>query len=831
MKRLLDVGAVLIVPGACLTLAVCYLTTPSQNETKSTGQRPMNSVICPLTGEPLGSDEICSLVPESLPSSVDSSQSQAPAASLKETVGNSSQRMTKLSPEELKARVHAIDPSNRYAYPGRPYVIGDSEWVLDNSIVDEAGMQRRVRRATGRNHRSNGRLSDRFSDVVLRNEEGETVRFYSDLVKDQIVLITFFYTRCSGICAPTNENIVELRKLLAKSIGPDVRFISISLDSDHDKPEVLKAFAAHYKADDPKSELPLPRWDFVCGDWDQINILRKEMGVYDLDPVVDSDRSQHAGIMTFGNDRTDRWSAIASLLPPATIQRSVLKFAGSQYKDPVHDVRAIVSQDRWEIRGPMTGLRAWNHGISILGAEEQIPDTLPIEGTTGIRGEMLKDLVDSNVHQGLRVLMPYPRQTAVMVSASGGYDDQSVRVADHLRVDPATHQLAGVLSTTADGGLMIAGIPLIENPDLRFPMLITDLSGQELSMQRMPQCLGKRASARGYFLDGSFFAVHLQLDDLVLRDHQPDGPSLQIQLATSDRLSGLLRVIGTTKSGALIDGSVIEIVDGTDGHLVGRATVKAAPSGFGRFSIQTCELNRVPSFVILKWQNGSESLVSERQVVQPSMLNEIPDQDLGFVHGPLQSLSDDLSTFSVGALELRTSPQSLFVPESTREMLTATHQSSPETRSLLPADMNSGIPVRVNFRDLQTTEVGNPVKEPVEARWIRLLPEECRLVGKVETVDENKKTAQVAGVIVQLKGDARFPLVIETVSGYPVSAESVMSLKSLEGQTVIVHGLSHVTHQRAETGSMITKCTMIAVRVQLPDEIIQPEVASAARAE
>ncbi len=831
MKRFLDVFAVLVVPGLCLLVAATFLKEQPRQNTSQTVVASSGAVICPLTGQPLGADEICSLVTQPIPSNLTGrSRKNEPAGESPSNAGPP-RGMTKLTPEEIQARVYAVDPTNRFAYPGRPYVIGAYEWVLDNSVLDESGRERRVRRSTGRNHRSTGRLSDRFSDIPLKNEDGETVRFYSDLVKDQVVVVTFFYTRCTGICAPTNENIVELRKLLARSIGPEVRFISISLDSDFDKPEVLKAFAAHYKGQDADSEVPLPRWDFVCGNWDEVNILRKEMGVYDLDPVIDSDRSQHAGIMTFGNDRTDRWSAIASLLPASAIQSSVLKFAGSQYKDPRFDVRSIVSTDRWEIRGPMTGLRAWNHGLSVLGAEEQIPDSLEIEGTTGIRGEMLKDLVDSTVHQGLRVLMPYPGQTAVMVSASGGYDDRNVRVADHLRVDPATHQLAGVLSATDDGGLMIAGIPLIENPDLRFPMLITDLSGQELSMQRMPQCLGKRASARGYFLDGSFFAVHLQLDDLVLRDHQPEGPSLQIQLAASDRLSGLLRIIGTTKSGASIDGSEIEIVDGTDGHSVGRATVKASPSGFGQFSVQTCELNRVPSFVILKWNNGSEMFVSERQVVQPSMLNEIPEAELGFVQGPLQSLAADLATLSVGALQLQTTAQSLFFPESAREMLAATHQTSPKARSLLPADMNSGIPVRVSFRDLQKTEVGSPVKMPVEARLIRLLPEECRLAGKVETVDENKKTAQIAGVTVQLEGDVRFPLVFETVSGYPTSVESLKSLKSLEGQTVIVHGLSHVTQQRAETGSMTTECIMIAVRVQLPDEVIQPEVASAARAE
>lgn len=818
MKRLFDVCAVLIVPGTCLLLGVNYLRTQAATDAAAAKPIPSRSVICPLTGEPLGADEICSLVAPSVPSVTEDDS--------EETVGP---RMTKLTPEEIKARVYAVDPTNRFAYPGRPYVIGESEWVLDNSVIDESGMQRRVRRTTGRNHRSNGKLSDRFSDVVLKNEGGQTVRFYSDLVKDQVVLVTFFYTRCSGICAPTNENIVELRKLLAKSIGPDVRFISISLDSDYDKPAVLKAFAEHYKIDDAKSELPLPRWDFVCGNWDEINILRKEMGVYDLDPVIDSDRSQHAGIMTFGNDRTDRWSAIASLLPPETIQTSVMKFAGSRYKDPQYAVKPIISDERWEIRGPLTGLRPWNHGLSVLGSEQQIPDRLEIQGTTGIHGEMLKELVDSSVHQGLRVLMPYPRQTAALVSASGGYDADGNRVADHLRVDPGTHLLAGTLRVSGDEQLTIAGVSVIENPDLRFPMLITNLAGEELSLDRMPACLGRSASARGYFLDGAFYAIHLQVDDLPRREHIEEGSAIQVQMAVSDRTSGILRIAGSTGPCPSSESARIEVLDGMDSQPIGTGVVTSEAGGPGNFIVQLCALKRVPSFVVLKWHDGTQYRLSDRRVVQPASLNELPGPAEAFVQGPLENISEDLSTLTVGSLPVQVSKPSLLLPDHVRNALGTQITAGSDSRSILASEMNSGIPLRADFRELS----GDASEKTIvpEATVVRLLPEECLVSGSIEGINEQDKTATIAGVNVRLTGDPRFPLSMESEDGNPVEIPSPDQWKTLQGKHVTVHGLSHVWQERQSSGMMMTKSSVIAVRIQVPAEQRPSDASEATSAE
>ncbi|MBI2960767.1 MAG: hypothetical protein HYY28_10665 [Betaproteobacteria bacterium] len=53
-----------------------------------------------------------------------------------------------------------------------------------------------------------------------------------------------------------------------------------------------------------------PGWLFLTGKPAEIDRLRREIGAYDLDPAVDADPTQHAGYITVGNDRTDRWTAL-----------------------------------------------------------------------------------------------------------------------------------------------------------------------------------------------------------------------------------------------------------------------------------------------------------------------------------------------------------------------------------------------------------------------------------------------------------------------------------------------------------------------------------------
>ena len=49
------------------------------------------------------------------------------------------------------------------------------------------------------------------------------------------------------------------------------------------------------------------------------------MGVYDTDPIIDADKTQHGNILTFGNDRNDKWAALPALIKPGQIVKAVLR--------------------------------------------------------------------------------------------------------------------------------------------------------------------------------------------------------------------------------------------------------------------------------------------------------------------------------------------------------------------------------------------------------------------------------------------------------------------------------------------------------------------------
>ena len=159
--------------------------------------------------------------------------------------------------------------------------------------------------------------SDKFSNIVLTTQHGKKVRFYDDLVRDKVVMINLMFTTCANICPANSAQLTRVHELLAPWVGRDITLLSISIDPQVDTPERLKEY---WEAFGSK-----PGWLFLTGDYDEIERLRRELGVYDLDPVIDADKTQHSGILTFGNDRTDRWAALPLLMHARQLAGTVLR--------------------------------------------------------------------------------------------------------------------------------------------------------------------------------------------------------------------------------------------------------------------------------------------------------------------------------------------------------------------------------------------------------------------------------------------------------------------------------------------------------------------------
>jgi len=156
-----------------------------------------------------------------------------------------------------------------------------------------------------------------FPNVALRTQDGTSVHFYDDLVKGKVVLINFMFTTCTSICPRTTANLVKVEEILGEHLGRDVRIISVSVDPATDTPEVLRKYAASHGTK--------PGWYFVTGKQTDIDLIRRKLGAYD----DDGDKTQHSGVLIYGNEATGQWAATPALADPNTIARSVLRLVRS----------------------------------------------------------------------------------------------------------------------------------------------------------------------------------------------------------------------------------------------------------------------------------------------------------------------------------------------------------------------------------------------------------------------------------------------------------------------------------------------------------------------
>ena len=160
---------------------------------------------------------------------------------------------------------------------------------------------------------SSDTATEHLPNVILRTQDGIRVRFYDDLVKGKVVLINFMFTSCPNQCPRTTANLVRVAEALGDHLGRDIRMISVSIDPNTDSPDVLKRYSSRYGTK--------PGWYFVTGAQTDIDLIRKRLGVFD----DDGDKTQHTGVLVYGNEGSGQWAATPALANPRIIVRSVMR--------------------------------------------------------------------------------------------------------------------------------------------------------------------------------------------------------------------------------------------------------------------------------------------------------------------------------------------------------------------------------------------------------------------------------------------------------------------------------------------------------------------------
>lgn len=115
---------------------------------------------------------------------------------------------------------------------------------------------------------------------------------------------------------------MQVRNQLAERTGGRFSMISVSIDPLNDRPEQLREMRERHGIVD---EADKPAWVFCTGTEEDVKTLRKSLGLWDPDPAVDEDKSQHAGAVVYGDDKLDRWSVAPALIEPRRLTEAVLR--------------------------------------------------------------------------------------------------------------------------------------------------------------------------------------------------------------------------------------------------------------------------------------------------------------------------------------------------------------------------------------------------------------------------------------------------------------------------------------------------------------------------
>jgi protein SCO1/2 len=116
-------------------------------------------------------------------------------------------------------------------------------------------------------------VGEKFPDFQLADQDGKPVHL-SDFGGKAVVL-TFIYTRCPlpNFCPLMSKNFAELQQRLTKELPGKYHLLSITMDPDFDRPEVLKDYASRYDANSAD-------WSFATGTPDQIGFVAGLVGLY-----------------------------------------------------------------------------------------------------------------------------------------------------------------------------------------------------------------------------------------------------------------------------------------------------------------------------------------------------------------------------------------------------------------------------------------------------------------------------------------------------------------------------------------------------------------------
>lgn len=139
-----------------------------------------------------------------------------------------------------------------------------------------------------------------FTDLKVITHEGENLRFYTDILKDKMVVIGFFYINCPT-AQPPLMTFFRLQKKLGDRLGRDTMLLTISVDPENDTPEAIKEYSEKFN--------PQKGWLFLTGNENNMNVINRKLGNTGSLP------EGHLRQFLLGNLKTGNWMKLLETVP------------------------------------------------------------------------------------------------------------------------------------------------------------------------------------------------------------------------------------------------------------------------------------------------------------------------------------------------------------------------------------------------------------------------------------------------------------------------------------------------------------------------------------
>jgi len=151
---------------------------------------------------------------------------------------------------------------------------------------------------------------DRYTvpDVELLDESGAPVALRTLLESDRPVALNFTFTTCTTICPVMTATFAQMRRELGDA-RDGVRFVSISIDPEYDRPAVLKEYAERFGAG--------AGWTFLTGDGPEIARVLQSFKAYA------GSKMNHRPLTLLKSPRDPSWIRIDGLASGADLAHEV----------------------------------------------------------------------------------------------------------------------------------------------------------------------------------------------------------------------------------------------------------------------------------------------------------------------------------------------------------------------------------------------------------------------------------------------------------------------------------------------------------------------------